>query len=1047
MNGFLFCQKIGEIKFPDASKEMKERFKGVMDEADALVDYCNATMFSIGNIQIPLGKGRLYLTFKGILFYSRVLSTENRLYIPYSNIHHIQEEDETGLILDYTDESDKTKILSRTFSLPSTTSRDRIYEWIEEEWKRAMATIAVPIICLISPRSQLLDNLIKNFLQHSTVRVLLLDLPDLLDSLLVPIPNQNDADYQKSTIVEVIKVNINAINNLDCYLNGVTHIFYMPPLSNMIEITKNFQNSVEKVISDVKSIIYILPNIPLIVNTTTSPEQEYISNIKLTKSKFDEWKLKLEKENLNNNNNNLNITLLELNPILEMFDYLIDCVNFKIFTTSQPISWISYYNIAKAITLLLLSESPNLNNQHILTGSIYIDSDTIQKSLFEILQKSFNIESNILQFVKSYRECYASHNIKLNDKELNFLENYLEILSEYKTTINPFLKEGLDIDSISFIDYLRYKCEWFLTSMGSSILSNAESNYMASQFQYMLLQNDSRNEILLDEPSFSSCCGKFFVQSGLAGALFNAFICNYKKNNIKLSPTITTTTTATIESNGEENSENSQTTDLLKISSNSYVSGSEILLRGTLQEKSEFVYNMFEYKSIDYTGFHKEHSIDRIISIIDILLHGTQTNEIDSSIQELLDSIRKKLENTFDNCKKIKENNHLNLNEFLEWYNLSFDILRTFGGRLDKYNMNHSMPLGIPIVVGHRNWELSWYIMRGISLSVKFAEENLTSKREKESFEEIQFDITSEWTIIDQSPCIFKRIRDLFGVSSSEYLDALGIEYFIGKLLCGSWNCYHELNSSGRSGSLFYSSWNGKYFLKTLPEEEELFLIKNLEEYYYYVTTHRNTLLTQFYGLFKIRKGNQGPWIHIVIMNNFLKSTKYHVQEIYDLKGSTVNRHVELTVSQQERPTIARKDNDFSRLLRIGKQAKSLILEVIERDIRWMESLNITDYSLLVGIHTFENPDERKEDTTIQELLQIDNPDSLPFSKVEGGILSSSKKHQYYIGLIDILGQYNLKKKGEFFVKSIIHNPQEISASPPLLYRKRFQKYVCSIFE
>jgi len=70
---------------------------------------------------------------------------------------------------------------------------------------------------------------------------------------------------------------------------------------------------------------------------------------------------------------------------------------------------------------------------------------------------------------------------------------------------------------------------------------------------------------------------------------------------------------------------------------------------------------------------------------------------------------------------------------------------------------------------------------------------------------------------------------------------------------------------------------------------------------------------------------------------------------LYDLKGSTVNRHVKLTEDQKTK--IARKDLDFHYVLELGYEKKARLMEQLEFDIRFLESHNICDYSLLVGIH------------------------------------------------------------------------------------------------
>merc|ERR1712137_27091 len=121
-----------------------------------------------------------------------------------------------------------------------------------------------------------------------------------------------------------------------------------------------------------------------------------------------------------------------------------------------------------------------------------------------------------------------------------------------------------------------------------------------------------------------------------------------------------------------------------------------------------------------------------------------------------------------------------------------------------------------------------------------------------------------------------------------------------------------------------------------------------------------------------------------------------------------------------------------------------------------MENRNICDYSLLVGIH-FRSEGKILGDShwdTAQSLdefvsaLEEDAPaeDSQNlFKRFHNGILSADKTAIYFIGIIDTLTEYNLKKRGEHFAKSILHGPSLISAVPPAQYRRRYQKYVISI--
>eukprot|EP00658_Telonema_sp_P-2_P041044 TRINITY_DN29352_c0_g1_i2.p1 TRINITY_DN29352_c0_g1~~TRINITY_DN29352_c0_g1_i2.p1 ORF type:complete len:576 (-),score=93.07 TRINITY_DN29352_c0_g1_i2:438-2165(-) len=51
----------------------------------------------------------------------------------------------------------------------------------------------------------------------------------------------------------------------------------------------------------------------------------------------------------------------------------------------------------------------------------------------------------------------------------------------------------------------------------------------------------------------------------------------------------------------------------------------------------------------------------------------------------------------------------------------------------------------------------------------------------------------------------------------------------------------------------------------------------------------------------------------------------------------------------------------------------------------------------------------------------------------------------YFMGVIDILTDYGMKKKGEHYSKSILYDSKQVSCVPPLEYRQRFIHYLDSI--
>jgi 1-phosphatidylinositol-4-phosphate 5-kinase len=95
-----------------------------------------------------------------------------------------------------------------------------------------------------------------------------------------------------------------------------------------------------------------------------------------------------------------------------------------------------------------------------------------------------------------------------------------------------------------------------------------------------------------------------------------------------------------------------------------------------------------------------------------------------------------------------------------------------------------------------------------------------------------------------------------------------------------------------------------------------------------------------------MKKGSEKD-IQFTVMASILDSP-LSIHEQYDLKGSTVGRHVETDGSN---PDVALKDLDFKRRIKLGPKLKAQLLEQIENDTKFLEKLGICDYSLLIGYH------------------------------------------------------------------------------------------------
>lgn len=203
---------------------------------------------------------------------------------------------------------------------------------------------------------------------------------------------------------------------------------------------------------------------------------------------------------------------------------------------------------------------------------------------------------------------------------------------------------------------------------------------------------------------------------------------------------------------------------------------------------------------------------------------------------------------------------------------------------------------------------------------------------------------------------MFRRLRAKFQLDPADYLMSLTSKYILS-----------ELGSPGKSGSFFYFSRDYKYIIKTIHPAEHKLLRKILREYYAHIERYPNTLISQFYGLHRV-KIPYGRKIHFVVMNNLFPPHR-DIHQTFDLKGSTIGRNYkEEDLERNPRATL--KDLNWLRRnyhLEFGPRKKGLFIEQMKRDVALLQRLKIMDYSLLVGIHDLcKGNEENLRDKTLQ---------------------------------------------------------------------------------
>ncbi|KAH7146372.1 hypothetical protein EDB81DRAFT_489163 [Dactylonectria macrodidyma] len=412
--------------------------------------------------------------------------------------------------------------------------------------------------------------------------------------------------------------------------------------------------------------------------------------------------------------------------------------------------------------------------------------------------------------------------------------------------------------------------------------------------------------------------------------------------------------------------------------------------------------------------------------------------------------------------------------------------------------------VGTMVDESHANWVTAYNMLTGIRVSVSRTNAKLDRDLTDADFETKQkstFDIAGnemvpsakyDFKFKDYAPWVFRRLRTLFRLDPADYLMSLTGKYILS-----------ELGSPGKSGSFFYFSRDYKYIIKTIHHAEHKFLRKILKDYYSHVEANPNTLLSQFYGLHRV-KLPFGKKIHFVVMNNLFPPHR-DIHTTFDLKGSTVGRdYREEDLEKNPRATL--KDLNWmrrQRSLELGIQKKRMFLEQLQRDVVLLKKLHIMDYSLLVGIHDLSRGNEENlRDKTLQvfnpggekapdddpasvllrtpsklenarkarelrqmirserpvpigqsmnkmpdELEEGHNRSGFVFNQDDGGFRATHEDNEpadeiYYLGVIDCLTHYGIIKKIENFWKGLGSDKTQISALPPEQYGDRFYHFI-----
>lgn len=422
----------------------------------------------------------------------------------------------------------------------------------------------------------------------------------------------------------------------------------------------------------------------------------------------------------------------------------------------------------------------------------------------------------------------------------------------------------------------------------------------------------------------------------------------------------------------------------------------------------------------------------------------------------------------------LRQHSHSSASAEINRMRNSILVKRNIQKRRRDYMKEDQVYVGNKITEGHQNFVMAYNMLTGIRVAVsrcsgvmKKLNDSDFSATKKLTFSMDGSELTPsskyDFKFKDYSPEVFRELRSLFGIDPADYLISITGKYILS-----------ELGSPGKSGSFFYYSRDFRFIIKTIHHSEHKQLRRMLKDYYQHVKDNPNTLISQFYGLHRLKVHGGMKKVHFIVMNNlFPPHRDIHLK--YDLKGSTWGRSTTIPKGTTDFSQMTLKDLnwlDRHDTIKFGPEKRKMFLEQLEADVGLLKKTNVMDYSLLLGIH-----DVKKGNTETKQKLSVFDPKSnmkaeviktnprhidrgvdLPtdvfpgrskyiFYGHNGGIRATNENNDplpeiYYLGIIDCLTNYSTKKRLETFWRSLSHPRSTISAVPAREYGDRFIQFM-----
>ncbi|CAJ1460019.1 unnamed protein product, partial [Effrenium voratum] len=229
---------------------------------------------------------------------------------------------------------------------------------------------------------------------------------------------------------------------------------------------------------------------------------------------------------------------------------------------------------------------------------------------------------------------------------------------------------------------------------------------------------------------------------------------------------------------------------------------------------------------------------------------------------------------------------------------------------------------------------------------------------------------------------------------------------------------YKSLSTNSKSGEFFFLSNDRKFLIKTVSESEGLLLVRMLPEYQDHIHSLPASLIVRFAGLFSVELPGPNQRYFLIMKSVFDPACEIHSN--YDLKGSLYHR------KKKDGESTGKDEDWIAAQLRLSvpEVQRRAMLEAHEADVQFLKSHSVMDYSVLVGIHYPERASSKMTPST--------------------GIVSADGKEVYFVGLIDFLIHFGLKKQAEHLLRAAQGHGDDTSCVDPTDYAARQAKFLRS---